>query len=92
MATLQVRDIDGRLYELLRETAKRRHRSISQEVVHILKNYFSHQSVSARELTEQFLQLSGAWEGPETANELIKQVHLSRKSSQRFRGTHGILD
>lgn len=85
MATLQVRDIDDHLYEFLRETAKQQHRSISQEVIHILKNYFSHQSVSASELTERFLQLSGAWEGPETADELIKQIHLSKKSSQRFR-------
>ena len=41
MATLRVRNIDDRLYEFLRETAKQRHRSISQEAVHILKNYFS---------------------------------------------------
>ncbi|HEB32201.1 MAG TPA: antitoxin [Spirochaetes bacterium] len=92
MANLQVRDIDDHLYELLRDTAKRQHRSISQEVVHILMNYFSHPPFSASELTEQFIQLGGAWEGPETADELIKQIQMNRKSSHRFRGSYGILN
>ena len=37
MATLQVRDIDNELYELLKKRAAGERRSISQEVVRILE-------------------------------------------------------
>lgn len=38
MAILQVRDIPEELYENLTLTAKREHRSISQETIYLLKN------------------------------------------------------
>ncbi len=37
MATLQVRDIDDRLYESLKTFANSEKRSISQEVIHIIE-------------------------------------------------------
>ena len=41
MAMLQVRDMDDRLYDRLKFAAKRDNRSISQQVVTILQNYFT---------------------------------------------------
>ena len=41
MAMLQVRDMDDRLYERLRFAAKNDNRSISQQVITILQNYFT---------------------------------------------------
>ena len=38
MATLQVRDIDDRLYKYLKTSAKLKNRSISQEVITIIKS------------------------------------------------------
>ncbi|MEW5814047.1 MAG: antitoxin, partial [Spirochaetota bacterium] len=37
MANLQVRDIDDRLYTVLKQRARAKHRSLSQEVVHIIE-------------------------------------------------------
>ena len=48
MAMLQVRDLDDRLYDRLRFAAKIDNRSISQQVVTILQNYFT--SKIAKEL------------------------------------------
>ena len=41
MAILQVRDMDDRLYDRLKFAAKRDNRSISQQVITILQDYFT---------------------------------------------------
>ena len=41
MAMLQVRDMDDRLYDRLKFAAKHDNRSISQQVITILQNYFT---------------------------------------------------
>jgi len=41
MAILQVRDIDDRLYSLLKLRAKSENRSVSQEVISIIEKYLS---------------------------------------------------
>ena len=84
MATLQVRDIDDSLYESLRRRAKAQHRSLSQEVVHILEDYLSRPPLSVGKQTELFLQLSGAWHGPESAQQIIEGIRRSRVNSKRF--------
>lgn len=40
MAMLQVRDMDKRLYDTIRYSAKKANRSISQQVITILQEYF----------------------------------------------------
>ena len=84
MATLQVRDIDDALYESLRRRASAQHRSLSQEVVHIIEDYLSRPPLSLGKQTELFLQLSGAWSGPESAEQIIKDIRRSRANSKRF--------
>lgn len=41
MATLQLRNIDDRLYNCLKNSARRQNRSVSQEVVTIIQQYRS---------------------------------------------------
>ena len=41
MATLQVRDIDDRLYDFIKTSAKMQNRSISQEVITIIQSYLN---------------------------------------------------
>lgn len=92
MATLQVRDIDDRLYEALRVLAKQKHRSISQEVVHIIEEYMSTPQRNLLQQTEAFLALSGAWEGQETAEEIIETIRASRINAARFTKSNGLFD
>ena len=84
MATLQVRDIDDRLYEALRARARAEHRSVSQEVVFILEDHLSKSAPSSERQTELFLGLTGAWEGTETADQLVASIRGKRKNSNRF--------
>ena len=86
MATLQVRDIDSRLYEALRARAHADHRSVSQEVVSILEDHLSRTSPTSQRQTDLFLGLSGSWSGTETAEELVSSIKKRRKNSSRFGG------
>lgn len=84
MAILQVRDVDDILYEALKNRAKLKRRSISQEVINIIENYLSKPSIANQDQTDAFLNLSGAWEGEESAEEIIDKIRSSRKKSKRF--------
>ncbi len=85
MATLQVRDIDDLLYQALKRRAESQHRSLSQEVVHIIEDYLARPPADPATQTELFLKLSGAWQGPETTQEILRSIRRSRVNSRRFR-------
>ena len=92
MATLQVRDIDDRLYEALRTISKQKHRSISQEVIHIIEEYLSTPQRDLPQQTDALLALSGAWESSETAEEIIETIRTSRINTSRFPQSNGLFD
>jgi len=92
MANLQVRDIDDRIYAALKQRAKRRHRSLSQEVVHIIEEELSRPAADHRRQSEMLLELCGSWQGPETASQIIDSIRWSRVRSKRFMTHHGLPD
>ena len=92
MAMLQVRDMDDRLYDRLRFAAKIDNRSISQQVVAILRNYFTSIPVKTKNATEEFLKLAGSWEDSRATDEIIDDIYSSRVNSTRFEALDGILD
>ena len=75
MAMLQVRDMDDRLYERLRFAAKNDNRSISQQVITILQNYFTSVPVKTKNATEEFLKLAGSWEDFCSLQTLLKHYY-----------------
>jgi len=85
MATLQVRDIDDLLYRTLKKRAQAQHRSLSQEVVHIIEDYLSRPPADSATQTDLFLKLAGAWQGPETADQIVRSIRSARVNSRRFR-------
>ena len=92
MANLQVRDMDDQIYEALKKRAKQQHRSLSQEVLYIIEEYLSRPNIDSTKQTESFLQLVGAWQGPESAQEILTSIRKGRIESKRFKGTHGLFD
>lgn len=92
MAMLQVRDMDDRLYDRLRFAAKIENRSISQQVVTILQNYFTSIPLKTKNATEEFLKLAGSWEDSRTTDEIIDDIYSSRLNSTRFEALDGIFD
>lgn len=80
MANLQVKDIDEKLYESLRNLAAREKRSISQEVVFILQKYISKPAEFEPNQTDEFLRLAGSWKDSREADEIIGEIKKSRKN------------
>ena len=86
MATLQVRSMDDQLYEALGRMAAREQRSISQQVIAILKEHLS-QPVRHTSATEDFLVLCSTWKDERTAEEIVQEIRGNRKSFHRFKET-----
>ena len=84
MATLQVRSVEDQLYEALGKRAAQDNRSISQEVVAILKEYLSRPS-QPKKASENFLELCGTWQDDRSPDELAEEIRKSRKSARRFK-------
>ena len=84
MATLQVKGLDGDLYEALRARASMDNRSISQEVVTIIKDFLSRPDRSPERSTRSFLELAGSWEDDRSAKEIVKDIRGSRRTGRRF--------
>lgn len=86
MATLQVKSIDDKLYRVLGNRAKMDNRSISQEVIAILKEQLSEPRKSNTVLaTDRFLELCGAWKDDRSSEEIIKDIRKNRTAKNRFK-------
>jgi plasmid stability protein len=90
MAILQVRDIDDRLYDSLKQKALLDHRSISQEVISILEMYLSNPDNYAITATRDFLKLS--WDDDRNADEIIESLMKDRKNKRAFGEYDGVFD
>lgn len=84
MATLQVRSIDDRLYKALGRKAAMDNRSISQEVVSILKAYLSAPKMLHENATHAFLEMCGTWSDERGPEEIVEEIRHSRRTTNRF--------
>lgn len=86
MANLQVKGMDDSLYEQLKDLAESSNRSVSQEVVYLLKWYLARQQQLAgtRSPAEVLLELSGAWKDERDAREIVDDLRASRTRSRRL--------
>ena len=82
MANLQVKSIDDQLYESLGRRAAMENRSISQEVIFILKDYLSVPANQHNKTNNQLLELCGTWQDEKSAEEIVAQVRKARKRSK----------
>jgi plasmid stability protein len=87
MATLQVRSMDDRLYEALGKRAAMENRSISQQVVFILKTYLATPASRHPEATERFLEICGTWDDPRDAETIAAGIRAARRTGRRSEAT-----
>lgn len=92
MATLQVRDIDDRLYAFLKNSAKSQNRSISQEVITIIQSFLNSNQKNNKNATLEFLSLVGAWQDTRDADEIITEIREAHTQSTRFGMKDGIFN
>ncbi len=83
MANLIIKGMDDNLYAQLKSLAASENRSISQQVLFLLKIYLAkkHQLQEAKTPAQVLLELSGSWEDDRTATQIIKELKAERKSS-----------
>jgi len=84
MATLQVKGLDDQLYQALGARAAMDHRSVSQEVVMMIREFLAQPSHDPRKATEAMLQLAGTWQDERTAKQIASDLRKARRSKQRF--------
>jgi plasmid stability protein len=87
MANLQIKGIDDEIYANLKFMAASENRSVSQQVLFLVKAYLARKNHLQQIKTpaEVLLELSGSWEDPRQARELIEGLRKSRKNSEKLK-------
>lgn len=87
MANLQIKGMDDDLYARIKALAEFENRSVTQEVIFLVKSYLSNKQAFQRVKAPArvLLDLSGAWEDDRDADEIISQIRNARKNSQKLR-------
>jgi len=86
MAILQVKGIDDDLYAEIKEVAESENRSVSQQVVHLLRSYLAKREQMDRSTApgQVLLELSGAWKDDRPAEKIVKELRKARKNSRKL--------
>ena len=73
MANLQIKGMDDNLYEHLKSMAASENRSISQQVLYLVKSYLAKgKKINEKKTSaEILLELSGSWDDLRSSEEII---------------------
>lgn len=85
MANLQIKGIDDELYNEIKKLAASEKRSVSQQVLFLVKNYLANKPRfdAAKTPSEVFLELHGSWQDEREADQIIDQIKKARKNIKR---------
>ena len=86
MANLQIKNIDERLYLQIKRMAGDENRSVSQQVLFLIRNHLSKMGRVhvGKNAAQALLDLAGSWEDPRTAEEIISDLKAARKKSRKL--------
>lgn len=85
MAILQIKGIDDAFYLRLKQMAAADSRSVSQEVLHLTKEYMARREAQDTGATSAkvLLELAGSWEDDRDAVQVAREIRAARKNSDR---------
>ena len=83
MAILQIKGIDDALYARLKQVAAEDNRSVSQEVLHLTKEYLARREERAAEKASvrALLALAGSWVDERSSEEIVKDLRAARRNA-----------
>ena len=87
MANLQIKGVHDDLYEEIKKVAEAENRSVSQQVLFLIRDYLARR----RELqplkcpADVLLELSGSWEDERGPGEIVAEIKAGRKNSKKLR-------
>lgn len=86
MANLQIKNIQDELYEEIKKLASAENRSVSQQVLFLVREYLAKRKhlTAARSPAQVLLELSGSWEDDKNAEQIVKEIKSARKSSRKL--------
>ena len=86
MANLQIKGIDDDLYGQIKALAKSENRSISQQVLFLVKAYLAkkHQWQKIKTPAQVLLELSGSWEDARSPELIVKELKSARKNARKL--------
>jgi len=86
MANLQIKGIKDEFYQKIKEMAAAENRSISQQVLFLLKGHLARQKMNQKTRTpaQVLLDLHGSWHDETDADQIIDEIKKSRKNSQKL--------
>ena len=86
MANLQIKGIDDGLYAQIKLMASRENRSISQQILFLVKTYMTkkHFVSNSKPPAQVLLELAGSWKDPRPADQIVDDIRNARKSSKKL--------
>ena len=86
MANLQIKNIRDDLYEEIKKLAAAENRSVSQQVLFLVKEYLAKRKhlTATKSPAQVLLDLSGSWEDDKNAEQIVKEIKSARKSSRKL--------
>ena len=87
MANLQIKGIQEELYAEIKKLAAAENRSVSQQVVFLLREYVATRKfIQAQKSPAQvLLALAGSWQDDRAAEKIIDEIRKARKNSVRLK-------
>ena len=86
MANLQIKNVEDDLYEEIKKLASAENRSVSQQVLFLVKEYLAKRKhlTATKSPAQVLLDLSGSWEDDKNAEQILKEIKSARKSSKKL--------
>jgi len=86
MANLQIKGIDDKLYDTIKKLAASENRSVSQEILFLVKEHVAKrkQTVAIKTPAQVLLDLSGSWVDNRSANAIITEIKAARRNSRKL--------
>lgn len=86
MANLQIKNLDDRFYSQIKLLADSENRSISQQVIFLIKDYLAKKNGIAgmRTPAQVLLDLSGSWHDEKEADDIISGIKGNRSNSKKL--------
>jgi predicted nucleotidyltransferase len=87
MPNLQIKGIDEQLYRQVKDLAVSENRSVSQQVLHLIRRYLANreQFQNTRTPAQILLELAGSWDDERSADDIVSQLRNSRKNTTRLK-------
>jgi len=87
MANLQIKGIKDELYAQIKNLAASQNRSVSQQVLFLIKEHLSKKKHfdSIKTPTQVLLELSGSWEDNREPEDIVKEIKRARKNSKKLK-------